>query len=390
MTNYQIQPGTLYEDFESTSGYTITGGSGVIDNVIYKTGSGSLRLTTTAGNTCVASKTISDDLSQMGVFQIDVFIPDETTIVSIQVLFSSDAGLAKFFHKTITVNAGAAKLRMGWNRIIIGKNEWTNSGGDSWSNTMVRFRVRVIADTGLIAVAYFDSAYKNVYNRPKCLFTFDDSLLSVYTVAYAYMKAKGIKGTVYGNDDRVTNAITKDQSNEMFSAGWDICNHTTNHVNLTTLTTREEMEAVILTCRQTYNGLGYTRNDMHKHFAYPQGGYNSVALAALNNLGFLTARTSMNGGQANYLDTALLLLRTQVADTTTLASLKTEVDSAINRGGCIIFNFHDLVSSTSVSTDWLISDFQLLVDYVVKKQNEIDITTVTDWYKGLSTSRKIS
>src|SRR5947208_598678 len=141
--NYQVQAATVFESFETIGNWTITGGTATVDTSIFSEGAGSLKLVSGVGTNCIATKTISADLSRAGVISFDIYLPDVTTVTSVQMIVSSDAAFAKFFSRTVV----GTSLRNGWNTIRIGRGVWSNTSSDAWENTMLRLRVRVNANS---------------------------------------------------------------------------------------------------------------------------------------------------------------------------------------------------------------------------------------------------
>lgn len=125
------------------------------------------------------------------------------------------------------------------------------------------------------------------------IITMDDGWGSQYE---AYQTLKPLKGTLYicsgfiGQEDR----LSLENLPEMYKDGWDICNHTVHHVNLTEVTT-EKAAAEISGCSQWIAGHGFTRNAGYKHFAYPEGSYNEDIIEILRGQNILTARTTNSG-----------------------------------------------------------------------------------------------
>ena len=55
-----------------------------------------------------------------------------------------------------------------------------------------------------------------------------------------------------------------------------------------------------------------------------------------------------------------------------LSVAKTWVDRAVANGGWPIFLFHTLVASGATGNDWLISDFNALMDYIAASGIPVD------------------
>jgi peptidoglycan/xylan/chitin deacetylase (PgdA/CDA1 family) len=386
--NYLVESGTLFEDFETIEDWT-KGASGQITiDSDRKTGSGSLKLTSASGGNCFATKTISLDMNRNWGVGVWLYIEDASKLQQFGVYLSNDSGLTSYHSRFVT--NGSVVLQNGWQYIQLPKPDWSTVGTPSW-NGKIRLRVRIDAQANQVATVKIDSLYIDRRSRPKLLFTFDDGWASQYTEAYNYMATKGLVGSCFletQNQDQ-SNYMTTAQVTEMYNAGWDLGTH--GHFNLTTFNTQAEMEADIAYNKAYLTSNNFTRNNCHLHYAYPLGGFNDTAIAALQAQGMLTARTTRSGGSV-YQPTVVDIfnpytLRIQdISNTTTLAQAKAKVDLAERSGGTIILMLHKIVANPTDAIEWSITNFKALCDYV-KLKSEIgvfDVVTVSDWYNGLS------
>lgn len=387
MANYQIQSGTTLEGFEAVSDWTVdASGTAVEDTTYVKTGTNSLKLTSGSGTFSQITKTISLDLSRAGNIYYWVYIPSLAEISDIRLLISSSTTFTTYFQLNVSA------LHEGWNKIYIGRDQWTNVGGESWANTMVRIRIRLVANASVVAVAYLDSLTYGEYSRPKCVISFDDIFATVYTIAFPYMRARGLKGTMYLAQDLCNSSATyatTAQIQEIYNTGWDVSNHTKTHGNLSNMTLAVQT-AEINDCNDWILSNGWSRNGGYKHIAYPGGAYNANTELALSAAGMLTGRTIINRTQSHESDTNWLLTRQALINSTTLAVAKGYIDRTIAEGGCIQLNFHDLVDTPGVAVEYGIDDFKAVIDYLIKKQSEIDVVTLTEWQRGINNPRKLA
>jgi peptidoglycan/xylan/chitin deacetylase (PgdA/CDA1 family) len=383
--NYITVPGTLIESFETIGEWTRGGAAGSIseDTTHVDTGSKSLAITFASGTSVFYDKTISMVIGGgSNSTVLNVWIPSLTDLGSVALYISSTSGFTKYFSRTIAVTS----LHEGYNRLVIDPSEWTNSGSESWSNTMIRLRIRVNATTGTPS-ATFCSLYAGVAQRPKVLVTFDDSWESQYSKAYSYMNSIGLTGTIYAIGSKIgtANYMTAANLDTVYAAGWDIGNH--GSVDLTSLGTQSEQETEIN--NEASFITAYTRSN--KHYAYPFGGYNDNARAALAKLGYATGRTIIDRPQANFLDERYLLTRYGVYNTTSVATTKGYIDKAIAQGTAVLLNYHLIVDSTAdVATKVLTADFNEVMDYIKTKRDAglIDCVTISEWYNGLDIIQK--
>ena len=383
--NYVITPATLFDDFET--GWTKSSAAGTVtQNSVdfFKTGTGSIKLVSDGTTKVVnADKVISSSFQNAGTIAFWVYVPTTTDLSETTAVFlyvSSVTNFAKYFAEQVNGTA----LHTGWNYIALSKNSFTNFGTESWNNTMIRLRVKLTSSSGTPTI-YFDSLYTSGFSRPKVIFTFDDGWDSQYSEAYAYMHSKNLKGIIYVIADLVDTAgkVTTNNLQEIYDAGWDLGTH--GVTTLTTLADEPAQETEIAHNRQYLIDHSFTR--AMDHYAYPGGQYNSDSLTALANLGFLTARTTLDRNQANMIDERYQLTRYGVSNTTTLAAVKAQVDYAVNTGESVWLNYHILVpSNADISTKSLNSNFEALVDYVKSyvDQGLVDVVTANEWYNGLT------
>lgn len=388
-SQYDIQEGTLLENFTAIEDWTITTGTGAIDTSIAKDGHGSLKLISGLGTNCYGTKTINLDLSQAGLLYTWIYVEDVTELNGVTIYLSNDSGFANFFSKALT----ASSLHNGWNKIAISKNSWSNSGSPTWSSNIVRLRVRIDAIASVSPVVYFSSIFYGFYSKPKVIISFDDGWDSNYSVAYPYMKSLGLKGTCYLIQERIdtTNYLTTDNIQEMHSAGWDMCNHTVNHINMSAYS-QDEAAAEIVGCKNWLSSLGFTRRNEHLHLAYPQGGYNDEVLLAMGAEGMLTGRTIITRTQANEIDERYLLTRQSHSYTASVATYLNYITRTIAEGGSIQINYHKIVPDGTGAFDTEVEEtqFKTLMNYVsaLHHGGVIDCVSFTEWYVNLEKKRK--
>jgi peptidoglycan/xylan/chitin deacetylase (PgdA/CDA1 family) len=193
---------------------------------------------------------------------------------------------------------------------------------------------------------------------PGVLLTFDDGNASVYTVAYDYMKTKGLVGTAYVISDTVAagTEATLAQLQEMAAGGWSIANHTQTHQDLSAMTAGE-IVTELTNCRDALNGWGL---NAARHVAYPIGRYNATVLTAMAQADMLTGRiTSVGSIDPVALPTYMLNVY-PVDDTTSLATVKGWVTAGLNLGRVVGLLFHNLGNANQMS----IANFRLLCDWL--------------------------
>jgi len=381
--NYLIRPGTLYQSFDDTAAWHTPDGSIVADTAHVQQGASSLMLTCTPGYSAHTYKSISTSFANVSTISFWVYAqyPVNDDGWHACSLYLTADGFANTFVAT------SQKIRPGWSKIVFSKSDFSSRGAPSWNSTMTAMQIAIFGDTQSGMSASFDDMDLNEYSKPKVIFAFDDNFESSYSIGFEYLKNYGFRGTEFVISSMVDQPgrATTAQLNEMYNYGWDMCNHTTTHPDLRTLT-QGQAQTEIQNCTNFLVSHGWTRNRDYLHLAYPQGHFNSTVLAADAASGLLTARTTMKTLQADVIDSKYLLY-SEVPDSTTQsrADIIARVNQAVVDGGTLQIAFHNLTPTPAKATDWNDSDFRAIVDYVagLKAQGKVDVVTLTQWYNGL-------
>jgi hypothetical protein len=128
-------------------------------------------------------------------------------------------------------------------------------------------------------------------------------------------------------------------------------------------------------------------------FAYPFGLYNDTVVAAVQNSGYVFARTLDSTGtaasQAHYSssdgDILYKMKKFTVSNTTTIESVKAEINKTIDSGALSILLFHQIVDINADTDDKVLtSDFKVISDYLASRSEDIDVVTISDYYDHLA------
>lgn len=376
----------ILEDFETLSGWTVGAGSAELDSVHVKHGSNGVKLTSTNAVTAYMTKTISIDFSDKEYITLWFYVWDQSSYTTTTLIYiSSTTNLSS--NMGYSIPSGFVKVfQNGWNKLVLTKSMFTASGGESWSNLMIRLRVRVASPVGGSSSVTFDSLSYGEYKKPQILITFDDGRKTDYTEAYSYMKSKGLKATCFvpmANVGADGTYMTLADLNELYSVGWDIGNHSYNHTDLTTLSI-VDAEAELQDEINALEGAGFKRAS--HMLAWPFSAVSADAITACNNVGILCGRTGLNYLQPTIADLPLTLRRVSVDNTMSIATLTAKIDEAISRGVTAIYNFHRILDPATESTEVLPATFQGFIDYVVSKKDSglIDVVTISEWYNKVN------
>jgi peptidoglycan/xylan/chitin deacetylase (PgdA/CDA1 family) len=370
----------IYESFDRVGDWTATNGTIVEESTIVRNGK-SIKVTTDSGATCTVDRCIFKCIGTAPVIQFYVYVVDRTTISSIGVFIGSSLDLSKSFSKSPTT------FYNGWNLITIYPTDWYNNSSEAWTNHMISLRIRVVANSGKVAVVYLDDFKINENGTPRCVITFDDGRISQYSKAFAYMQTKGVKGTIYAIHGRTGTAgyCTEANFGEIYDAVWDIGNHTYTHEN-TAGGTYANWVTELSQNRIWLDSLGFTRAS--RHVAYPGGAHNADTIQAMEDTGMLTGRTVLDSLQftdlKTYSDTrdAYELSTVYVLSNVAVATVTGQIDKAIQSGKTAILCFHAIEDISTVDIEYPTADFQTIIDYIVASR--IPIVTISEWWNELS------
>jgi peptidoglycan/xylan/chitin deacetylase (PgdA/CDA1 family) len=378
--NYIVNNGGLLEGFENIGDWTASGPGGRIeaDPVNFRSGNSSLKLVvTTSGGYIRATKIISYRNNGNRLFRFWVYHYGSEVGAEVRIYLSSVSDLSKSFNKAIT------NLRPGWNLIVIHRDEFNVTGGESWDNTMIRLQFRHYAVEGTTSSMSIDELRCGVEAMPRCVIGFDDGGVTGYTEGYSYMHGNSLNGTIYIITNFVghTDMMTISQLHEMYNAGWAISNHTSDHTALAGHAA-EEVAEKILDGQNYLLSNGFDRSA--RHLAYPSGSYDDTVVAITHEL-TATARTVDGAYQPAPVVDYHLIYGKVIGKKNSLAEAKNYVDTAIMRGCTVVLGFHHIVTAANDNTEWSIDNFRALINYIIAKK--IKCVSIDEWYNGLADPR---
>jgi peptidoglycan/xylan/chitin deacetylase (PgdA/CDA1 family) len=392
--NLLVNAGTLLEGFQNASEWenwdNMTFAN---DTAHFREGAQGVKFTGAVDSSSLGVKAVNLDLSSATTITAVLYIENNTIVDdyldygTLRVYLSNDEDLTNNFVYWLNLDH---RLSPGYNVIRFRKNECSVSGSANWKNPIIRLGIRFSSFAAGAAVMTFCGIYADQENIPKLVITADDGDATAYSEIFAYLNPRGLKFTAFiiGESVGGIGKVTLTQLQEMYNAGNDVGNHTWDHTDLSTVSL-EEAISKITTMRGWQLDQGFVRGS--EHLAYPYGVYTTELLGALPSLGIRTGRLA-NALSVPYtyppVDNLYLLNVGNPSVDNDLATVKTYVDKVAERKGTLILLFHKLVASNPVDEQWLISDFQELVRYILAKK--VDVVTMSEWYRELSTPRKIA
>jgi len=301
-----------------------------------------------------------------------IYVHDVANLSIISVYIATTTDFANHWYQSKTSYFSA-----GWNRIRFERSGFAAYGTPSWSDPIVKVRLRVVAKTGLDASVTFDPYIAGVESEPLVCITYDDTSPEPITLDKPIYDAAGIKATMFVNTAMVNEIarVTTAQLQAAYADGWAIGNHTHNHYDLTTKTYAEVVsEWQTAAAWLIANGMPRCA-----YFgAYPDSAFDASVKAASAEAGMLAVRRGLGAAPFTVLkfpfqqgDYGIICATT----THEFAAMKTAIDTAIaNRSICII-QWHGSVGE----------DLQAIVDYIVSKR--IRCVTFDELYYGRTNPR---
>lgn len=369
------------ESFEVLGDWTAGGAGAVLgsDTVNVRRGSHSLKVAANRGNYATATKSVDLDLSSHAPMGMWLYVWDasfagggavyseEPTLGAISIYFSSSSSFDTCYKAFVS----GGSLAPGWNFLKFADADWANFGSESWSNRMVRMRLRIDPQSGKSAAVSFDSLQRNVFGKGAVAIFFDDGWERAKDEGFDYMRRYDMPGNIACVPSFTGNTgagyLTLADLHVMNAAGWDIANHTWDHRNLATLTQAQVQEEVGQ-ARVWLRAHGLRR--AADHVVYPDGHFSLTAIAGLKAAGMLTGRSCVDREAATPFITPYYYPAYTVSPTDSLATVKGHVDDAVERQALYILVFHQIVGlpARGATPQWSRANFRALIDYIVARK----------------------
>lgn len=336
---------------------------------------GSLKLATTDTTSAFVKKTIpAIDLENYTGGKLSIFVPNKTNITSIALYFGKDYAMTGYMARTFQ----NYELQEGWNELVYGftKASFTNMTAQD-SVTAIQVRINV---TGA-SEAYFDKHTFIQSSVGNVVFTMDDNWDTQYSVAYPILDKYGFKGNIATipsrADGNVATSMTVKELRQVYYDGWNLVNHTYNHLSLDTLdkeTQRKELKDTNQWLKD--NGLG----DNGKYLIYPYGKYNSDTVAIAQEEGFIYGRTLLEGINDLPINRSSELRQINLVPTVSVDTAKKNIDAVIETGGVLIFTNHRFEKAGADANDPMFYDpakYEEIVAYCKQKHDEYKLNVMT-------------
>lgn len=353
----------LFSDFENDADWTFTEGTTEYDASIKYMGTRSPKITTPTSSPTYCTWTGPiPDLTNCS-FRLMVYAEDPTVLGSISIdVRCNDTTWAHYYsHETSAIQQVANR----WFVLVFPNLDVKAGTPDILQANQLRIRIKNVP--GNSAVVHIDRLQywkKTLTPKGAAIFSFDDGLSSTYMVAKPAMDKYNYAGVIGYVIGRMSSGDIN-LAREMQSCGWDIANHSVDHVNARQLS---EPKWQILLAQKYLKDHGFKRGS--GYFLLPFGTQSDGILTALSNNIQLTRSTI---GYYNSLPGLgnLLYVRT-ISASTSLDTAKSWIDYAVANQLVVNFMVHDLVSSPT-DLNWTPENFIALVDYC----NSVGIEVLT-------------
>lgn len=323
----------------------------------------------------------------------DSFPDTKPNGVTVQIFLAQDSGFTNYF------SAGQTLLKPGWNRIRVTRDAFLTANGGStggsptWDNPFDTVRFNFGAITGKTVTVYISNLRHAGASRAQFPIVFDDGWLTVYTVAFPYMAARGLVGTVAVINSYVgtANYMTWAQIQELHDAGWAIVNHTLSHQqNVLNSASQAVCYAEINGMQEILKGRGYTRDEEHLCFCAPYGEWSDNYLAAAVQSGCTMFRTTLHtnstlptdplsGDQQSSLFPVGIM---GIINTWPVATILTNMRAHAmgGRTSCGIL-FHTIATPADTAVKTTIADFEAIISEAFNLSSVMDFPTLPQLVK---------
>jgi hypothetical protein len=239
-----ISPGVLVSDFNDfdawkyDASHPLEDGGGIAQDD-YSFEDLAIKLTTPRVPNSSAWITLTGlklDISDASTFSFWVNIPDTYRIESIALYVAADESFTRYFATSIDVRG---QIAPGPQMMAISIKELQAYGGMTVQDVATTVQLRITSKMGN-GSASFDHLYYDRRATPKIIVSFDDNWLTQFTAAFPYMMRKGVPGTIYAIQETIgqDRYMSLPQLKEVYAAGWDVGNHTTDHMGFNSDATR--------------------------------------------------------------------------------------------------------------------------------------------------------
>lgn len=368
-----FRKGSAFEMFNKISEWTLQGGTSMVtDATNVQNGARSIKLIANNAITFMRKST-SLILSNVAVIKAVIYVSDPSKLSKVTFYFSNDTTYTNYVYKAVN----GTSLVPGWNYVLLDTSKMTVVGSGTLNNEIKSLQMRVEPNSGQNVEVTFDALIRDEVQRACVVFTMDDNWATQYTQAYPILRKYGFRGTIAVISSKVgtANYMTLSQLHEVYDEGWDLVNHTQNHVYLGQLSYTDQ-KTELVNCDNFLIQNGFTRS---RHIVvYPYGSYNSDTLKVMDEL-FVSGRSLVDSNESGPPSDYRLIKCRNLIPSVTVATAQGWIDEAINTGGTVFFLNHKFETPDADTMKYDPANFESIVSYVYSKKSQLDVVTYSEW-----------
>ena len=205
----------------------------------------------------------------------------------------------------------------------------------------------------------------------------DDGWETQYTKGYALLSEYGMKACIAVVPSMVDTSgyMTYGQLAAVYKDGWDLLNHTYDHIPLTQLSKAEQRRQLVDT-RTWLETHGFLRGaDIA---VYPTGAYNDITVSILEQNGFTAARSLKSVWDSRKGCTREDIEICNIISDMPMCEIKAAVDKAVSNCSALILILHKIEPVTDDTCMQI--DAQMFLDvvrYIDAQGDKLSVVTVT-------------
>lgn len=206
----------------------------------------------------------------------------------------------------------------------------------------------------------------------------DDGYETQYTRGWEILKRSGMKGAVSVIPAAVGDPGYMDfqQLAELYMDGWDMLNHTYNHIDLTGLDKEQQ-------AGQISQGMAWLRNHQMPRgsdvLIYPGGKHDEFTFEAMKETGVTAARSLKSVWTAGLDCTFEDVEICNVISTLSIKNIKLAIDKAANNKSVLVLVLHKIEPVTDDSQMQVEEEkLKEIVDYIEARDDALSVITMSE------------
>lgn len=221
---------------------------------------------------------------------------------------------------------------------------------------------------------------KDLHQKGRVIFVFDDNWSTQYTVAYPILAAKGFPATIAVIPSKVGDQeyMSLEQLKDVYQNGWDLINHTYHHRKLSQLDYEEQKDEMIQ-AKQWLDKHCFTKAS--NIVAYPYGDFNQVSVEVLQDEAFRSARTVKEGFEGEDPNSLYQVTVKHLSTVTEVKEVKSWINEVIRHKSTVLLLNHrfENLENDSEMMGYDPKKFQVIVEYLDQRRKDVEVITYLEW-----------